>query len=88
MQYPFLEINDDAAITTKTYQTIDSQNMWKVNALYWQDGSHIHDSGVNDFTITITSISDTEVKGTFSGIVDDAGVIKTITEGKFTAKMF
>lgn len=42
----------------------------------------------NDFSITITSITETEIKGSFSGKVEDAiGDIIDITDGAFFAKI-
>jgi len=77
-----LSIADDAVITAKAYTA----------ALSTAGGSYVdanqtsYDSDT-DFTITISSITATEVKGSFSGKVDDgAGHIADITEGSFSAK--
>jgi len=84
-----LDINADAPIETKTYQTIQSQSQWEADGSYWLDGQTSYDSDGQDFSITITSLTATGVKGTFSGTIEDrsTGDINTITEGTFSAKL-
>ncbi len=40
----------------------------------------------DEFVITLSSVTATDVAGTFSGKVDNGSGIKTITEGTFAAK--
>jgi hypothetical protein len=75
-------IDDAAAIVAKTYTAAASE----VACIYAADSQASYTSD-NDFSVTITSITDTNVSGTFSGKVDDgSGGIKNITEGAFSAK--
>ena len=49
---------------------------------------YLADQLVGEFTVFITSIANNHITGTFSGAaVDSSGVIKTITEGKFSANI-
>ena len=72
-----LFIDSDDAIVAKTYTATAGE----AGAMYMVDGSTML-VGDTDFTINVTSISDTEIKGTFSGKVET----KTISEGAFSAK--
>lgn len=58
---------------------------------YYHEGALLYSNdpaATDKFLVTITSISSTEVTGTFSGEVEDAaGNVKTITNGKFTGKL-
>ena len=83
----YVEINVDAPIEAKTYQTIQSQSKWEADANYWLDGSTVYEVHDHDFSITITSITSTEVRGTFSGTLEDSstGQVINITEGTFSA---
>jgi len=77
-----LTISDDVAITAKTYTATQIQ----ADGSYTPDSQSSYDSDT-DFTITVSSITATEIKGVFSGKVEDAsGGFKTITEGTFSAK--
>ena len=77
-----LGIYDDAAISAKTYTAAQS----KADGSY-VDASQTSYESDNDFSITISSVTATEVKGSFSGKVDDgSGNIVNITEGSFSAK--
>lgn len=78
-----LEIYDeDAAITTKTYTAAVKSGAYSYYAI---DTQTEHESD-DEFSITVTSITATEVKGTFSGKFEDAASSKTISEGSFSAK--
>jgi hypothetical protein len=82
--YPAFSIflDDAAVISAKTYTAADAD----VSIIYAASGQASYTSDT-EFTVTISSITDTEVKGSFSGKVDDSsGGIKTITEGTFSAK--
>ena len=75
-----LSIADEAAITAKAYPATNADGS------YTDVTQNTYDSE-NDFTITVSSVTATDIKGTFSGKVkDDNGGIKTITEGTFAAK--
>lgn len=79
-----LTISDDVAITAKTYTATATQI--QADGSYTPDSQSSYDSDT-DFTITVSSITATEIKGTFSGKVEDSsGGVKTITEGSFSAK--
>ena len=80
-----LNINSDAAITTKTYVTKQDQSIWEASGTYVLDGSSSYYNNNTDFTVTITSLTATQVKGTFSGVLTDGPDVKTITDGSFTA---
>lgn len=82
--YPAFNItlDDDAVITAKTYTAANDD----VAGAYVADGQFTYASDT-DFTLTISSITAAEVKGTFSGKLDNGSSIKTITEGTFTAKI-
>lgn len=84
-----IEVHADGPIETKTYQTIQSQSKWEAEGNYWLDGSTSYSIEAHDFSITITSITATEVKGTFSGTLEEftTGEILNITEGMFSAKL-
>jgi hypothetical protein len=79
-----LTINDDAAIIGKTYTA--AQN--KADGSYTAVNQSTYDSDT-EFSITITSITETEVKGTFSGkIVEDGSLnVVNVTEGSFSARI-
>ena len=81
--YPGFSIylDDDAVISAKTYTAANND----VTGVYVPENSFTYGSDT-DFTLTISSITDTDVKGTFSGKVDNGTTIKTITEGTFSAK--
>ncbi len=82
--YPAMNINisDDAAITARTYTAANDE----ADASYMVNSSDQH-SSVDDFTVTVTSVTNTEIKGTFSGKVENmSGTVSTITEGTFSAK--
>ena len=72
-----LSIDSDDAIVAKTY----TATAFEAGAMYVTDASTILMSDT-DFTITVTSISATDIKGTFSGKVDT----KIVSEGAFSAK--
>ena len=81
--YPSFNIvlADDVAITTKAYTAADGE----VEIIYAAAAGQTFASD-DDFTVTVTGISATEIKGTFTGKVEDGATIKTITEGTFSAK--
>ena len=82
--YPAFTIylNDDAAITAKAYTAVDGD----VEVMYAAAGGQATYSSDADFTVTVSTITATEVKGSFSGKVDNGSGIKTISEGTFSAK--
>jgi|SRR6185503_10965168 len=77
--YPALALNIDSddPIVAKTY----TATAFEASSIYVTDATTMFISDT-DFTITVTSISDTEIKGTFSGKVD----AKVVSEGAFSAK--
>lgn len=78
-----LFLEDDAAITAKTYTAAADD----ITGIYIAGSGQATFSSDDDFTIVISSVTDTDVKGTFSGKVEDgSGGIKTIAEGTFSAK--
>lgn len=81
--YPAFSIylDDDAVITAKTYTAANDD----VTGVYVAEGQFTYGSDT-DFSLTISSITDTEIKGTFSGKVDNGTAIKVISEGTFNAK--
>ena len=85
----YVEVNVDAPIVAKTYQTIQGQSQWEAGANHWLDGSTSYDVDGQDFSITITSITSSVVKGTFSGTLkeDITGQVISITEGMFSAPL-
>jgi hypothetical protein len=82
--YPAFSIfidDDVAAVTAKAYTGLDGD----AGVVYAAAAGQSFESD-DDLTVTISSITATEVKGTFSGKVEDGATIKTITEGTFSAK--
>jgi hypothetical protein len=82
--YPTLtvQVRSDATIVAKTYTAANGE----ASAVYVAADQTTY-VGVSEFTVTISSITDTEMSGTFSGKVDDgSGGLKTISEGTFSAK--
>lgn len=78
-----LEIYDEnAVITTKTYTAAGNGGTY----IYYAVDSQTEHESDDEFSITVTSITATEVKGTFSGKFEDGATSKTITEGSFSAK--
>lgn len=86
--YPLFELNVDseAPIVAKTYVTNDSQSLWEASADYIPDGPGWYETNLNNFSITIISITATQVEGVFSGTIEDYPTLMTVTEGTFTAK--
>lgn len=82
--YPSFSIflDDDAAITAKTYTAADGE----ATIIYAASSGQATFSNNTDFTVTVSSITSSEVKGTFSGKVENGSGIKTISEGTFSAK--
>ena len=72
-----LSIESNAAIVAKTY----TATALEAGAMYATDASTMLMSDT-DFTITVTSVTDTDIRGTFSGKIDT----KIISEGAFSAK--
>ena len=72
-----LSIESDAPIVAKTY----TATALEAGAMYATNASTLLTSDT-DFTITVTSITDTDVRGTFSGKID----AKVVSEGAFSAK--
>lgn len=76
-------LDDDAVISAKTYTAAGDD----VTGVYTPQTGFSFASDT-DFTLVISSITDTEIKGTFSGKVEDGSTIKTISEGTFSAKFY
>jgi hypothetical protein len=78
-----LAISDDVAIIAKTYTT----NATDDNAAgsYTVSSQESYESE-EEFSITVTSLTATEIKGTFSGKIEDGATTKNVTEGSFSAK--
>ncbi len=76
-----LSITDNAAITAKTYTATN----FEAGGSYDKTDQEGYESDT-DFSVTISSITDTEIKGSFVGKVDDGATVKTVTEGSFSAK--
>ena len=72
-----LTIDSDAPIVAKTYTAA----AFEATGIYATDNSTILMSDT-DFTITVTSVNDTDIRGTFSGKIDT----KVVSEGAFSAK--
>jgi hypothetical protein len=80
-----LMIHDDSEISTKTYNRPTDA----VSSTYTDTNLDNYNAG-DQFTITISSITDTEVRGTFSGkmIKSGSGEVVDVTEGSFRAKIY
>jgi hypothetical protein len=78
-------IQSDSEITTKTY----SEGTDMVLASYVDTNFDTHDEG-DQFDIIITSITETEVRGTFSGKMIKSGSLEVVnvTEGSFRAPIY
>jgi hypothetical protein len=78
-------IHSDSEITTKTY----SESTDAMLVSYTDSNSDTYDEG-DQFVITISSITDTEVRGTFSGKMIKSGSLEVVnvTEGSFKAKIY
>lgn len=75
-------LDDDAPIAAKTYTAADGD----ATSIYAASSGQSSYSSDDDFTVTVSSITSSEVKGSFSGKVDNGSGIKTISEGTFSAK--
>src|SRR4030095_2908772 len=77
--YPALALNIESPnpIVAKTY----TATAFEAGAVYVTDASTMF-IGDTDFTITVTSVTDTDIRGTFSGKVE----AKVVSEGAFSAK--
>ena len=74
-----VEVTNSTAIEAKTYS-----NTALSNPLYIFFGSYVTDDSKGSGTVTITSISATNIKGTFSGdVYNVSGDKKTISDGSF-----
>lgn len=80
-----VSLNVSAPLQAKTYMAgVDTI----VGGYWYSYANTLRYQSSNDFSITITSITETEIKGSFSGKVEDAvGDIIDITEGIFFAKI-
>lgn len=78
-------IQDDVVITTKTYTA--AQHI--MTSSYTDVNNESYDAD-NDFSITVTSITSTEVRGTFTGKLVHSGSldIVNVTEGTFYSKIY
>ncbi|MGZ8558446.1 MAG: hypothetical protein ACXWWC_08945 [Chitinophagaceae bacterium] len=75
-----LNIIDNAPVVAKTYTAA----LGNAECSFDTDNPSMHSD--TNFTITFTSITTKEVKGSFSGVVEDGlGKITNITEGAFSA---
>jgi len=72
-----LNIESDSPIVAKTY----TATALEAAAVYATDATTIF-IGDTDFTITVTSVTATDIRGTFSGKLD----AKVVSEGAFSAK--
>lgn len=90
-----LAVNSDKVITKGTY-TISSQpgsdpSVYPIIIYYASTGTFANDESSTDVTtITITSISGTNVQGTFSGVLVPQlgdGAKQTVTDGKFNVNI-
>jgi len=77
-----LLLDDAAEITAKTYTAAADD----IGGIYLPGSGQNSFSSADDFTIVVSSVTATDIKGTFSGKVSDGTTIKTITEGTFSAK--
>ncbi|WP_317245662.1 DUF6252 family protein [Flavobacterium amniphilum] len=72
-------------VTTGTYSITDTpSNLDTYNASYSSEGESIYIDGTSG-TITITSVTEDYVKGTFSFSGDNGGTTVNITNGEFKA---
>ena len=88
-----ITLNTNSKITTGTYSNAASSNNGFVSILYQKGpqslaSPNVYASHVNGnylTTVKITSISNTDVQGTFSAqlVYTDGKTIKTVTDGKF-----
>jgi hypothetical protein len=78
-------IHSDSEITTKIYT--ESQDGMLVS--YSDTNNDSYDEG-DEFTITISSMTATEVRGTFSGKLIKSGSLEVVdvTEGSFYSKIY
>ena len=78
-------INSDTPITTKTYTAAVDGFVAE-----YDDANAESYSSDGDFTITITSLTATEIRGTFSGKLIKSGVGDdlTVTEGTFYSQLY
>lgn len=84
--YPYIMLtvsDENAAITAKTYSSDPDD---EAGAIYNSSASFSDSYGSTEFTITVTSISATEIKGTFSGKVSNGSTTLDVTEGSFYSK--
>ena len=72
-----LSIDSDAPIVAKTY----TGAAFEAGGIYVTDASTMLTSDT-DFSITVTSVTATDIQGTFSGKIDT----KVVSEGAFKAK--
>jgi hypothetical protein len=72
-----LSIESDSPIVAKTY----TATALEAGAMYITDATTMLMSNT-DFTITVTSVTDTDIRGTFSGKIE----AKVVSEGAFSAK--
>ncbi len=80
-----LMIHDDTEITTKTY----NPSQHSAYSTYNDVDFETYDSNT-EFSITITSITATEVRGTFTGkfVHSGPGNIVNVSEGSFYSRLF
>jgi hypothetical protein len=86
-----LTIDGSSAITTGTYSLTSTVNTTNLPAITFSQGSSLvyssDISGVDPTTIVITTLSNTNIQGTFSGTlllaVGAGAATKAITDGKF-----
>ncbi len=79
-----LSVHSDVPIVTTTYFASNNEASGVYRAA--DQTTYV---GASEFMIKISTITATDVSGTFSGKVDNgSGVLKTISEGTFSAKFF
>jgi hypothetical protein len=85
-------LNKTGSITTGTYREDDASNTYTLGAVYGKNQNDVWGAGINatpahPFTVTITEITETRVKGTFTGgVYNDHGMgsaEKVFTNGEF-----
>lgn len=79
-----LFLDDAEPITAKTYPIEANE---RVSGMYVSTPQTFFDSDT-DFSIIITSITNTEIQGTFKGTMKDGITTLNLTEGSFLAKFY
>lgn len=86
----FVNLTNSNALTTGTYKTKATVNSYIMAANYLKGDEDwsAEDLPPNSFQATISSVTATEITGTFSGkLSDENGTSKNITEGAFRCEV-